>query len=58
MKKIFASILFIGILAFPAFSQEEIKTNQDSENIPEIYFENTIIGIVIIALVVFRKHHT
>ncbi len=41
MKKIFASILFIGILSFSAFSQEEIKTNQDSENIPEIYFENT-----------------
>lgn len=41
MKKIFASILFIGIVGFSAFSQEDIKTNQDSKNIPEIYFENT-----------------
>ena len=41
MKKIFTSILFIGILAFSAFSQEEINTNQDSQNMPEIYFENT-----------------
>ena len=41
MKKIIASFLFVGILAFSAFSQEEIKTNQDSKNMPEIYFDNT-----------------
>lgn len=41
MKKILASLLFIGIVAFSAFSQEEINTNQDTENMPEIYFENT-----------------
>jgi len=41
MKKIISSLLLIGCIAFSAFSQEEIKTNQDSENIPEIYFENT-----------------
>lgn len=41
MKKIFTSLLFMGIIAFSAFSQDEIKTNQDSKSIPEIYFENT-----------------
>ena len=41
MKKILLSILFIGTVVFSGFSQEEIKTNQDSQNIPEIYFEKT-----------------
>jgi hypothetical protein len=41
MKKIISSLFLIAFIAFSAFSQEEIKTNQDSENMPEIYFENT-----------------
>ena len=41
MKKIFVSLLFIGITTFIAFSQEEINTNQDTQDMPEIYFENT-----------------
>lgn len=41
MKKIISTLFLIAFIAFSAFSQEEIKTNQDSENMPEIYFENT-----------------
>lgn len=41
MKKIFISLLFVGVAAITAYSQEEIKTNQDTKDIPEIYFENT-----------------
>lgn len=41
MKKIVISLLFIGAVAFTAYSQEEINTNQDTQDIPEIYFENT-----------------
>ena len=41
MKKLVISLLFIGVATFTAFSQEEINTNQDTQDIPEIYFENT-----------------
>lgn len=41
MKKIFLSLLIVTTSMFYAFSQEEINTNQDSKNMPEIYFEET-----------------
>lgn len=41
MKKIFISLLFISIVVASAYSQKEINTNQDTKDIPEIYFENT-----------------
>ena len=41
MKKIYLSLLFISLAAFSVFSQEEINTNQDTKDIPEIYFKNT-----------------
>lgn len=41
MKKIFISLFLTGFVAFGAFCQEEINTNQDTKNHPEIYFENT-----------------
>lgn len=41
MKKITISVFIMCIAVFSALSQEEIKTNQDSKDIPEIYFENT-----------------
>ena len=40
MKKIVISLLFVGAVAFTAYSQEEINTNQDTQDIPKIYFEN------------------
>jgi len=40
MKQIFISLL-ISLTTLTAFSQEEINTNQDTKDIPEIYFENT-----------------
>ncbi len=40
MKRI--SVIFLLItFSIAVFAQEEIKTNQDTENIPEIYFEKT-----------------
>ena len=41
MKNLLFSIVLIGIVATQAFSQEEINTNQDTKDSPEIYFENT-----------------
>lgn len=41
MKKITVSLLIICISVFSAIAQEEIKTNQDTKDMPEIYFENT-----------------
>jgi hypothetical protein len=41
MKKIFLSLLLISAVGFNSYSQEEIKTNQDTKNMPEIYFEET-----------------
>jgi hypothetical protein len=41
MKKIFISLFLTGFVVLGAFSQEEINTNQDTKNHPEIYFENT-----------------
>ncbi len=41
MKKILISLLFISIVVSSAYSQKEINTNQDTKDIPEIYFEKT-----------------
>ncbi|MFC2150966.1 DUF1573 domain-containing protein [Bacteroidota bacterium] len=41
MKKTILSLLLISMIAVTAYSQEEINTNQDTKDIPEIYFENT-----------------
>ena len=41
MKKIFISLLFVSIAVASAYSQKEINTNQNTQDIPEIYFENT-----------------
>lgn len=41
MKKIILSLLVISLGAINVFSQEEINTNQDTKNMPEIYFKNT-----------------
>jgi hypothetical protein len=41
MKKIILSVFIMCIGVFSALSQEEIKTNQDTKDIPEIYFEKT-----------------
>jgi len=41
MKKIILSCFLLTLIAFNAISQEEINTNQDTKDIPEIYFENT-----------------
>ncbi len=41
MKNITISILIICISALTGFSQEEIKSNQDTKDIPEIYFKKT-----------------
>ncbi len=41
MKKILISLLFVGLVVSSAYSQKEINTNQDTQDIPEIYFENT-----------------
>lgn len=41
MKKIVTGLLLICFVVFNAFSQEEINTNQDTKDHPEIYFENT-----------------
>jgi len=40
MKKMIISFIFL-VFAWTAIAQEEIKTNQDTKDIPEIYFENT-----------------
>jgi D-lyxose ketol-isomerase len=42
MKKILLSLLFVNLVVSSTYSQEEINTNQDTQDIPEIYFENTI----------------
>lgn len=41
MKKILISLLFVGLAVSYTYSQDEINTNQDTKDIPEIYFENT-----------------
>ena len=41
MKKLFISLLFVSLAVASAYSQKEINTNQDTQDIPEIYFENT-----------------
>ncbi len=41
MKKIILSFVLLSVISIKAFSQEEINTNQDTKDIPEIYFENT-----------------
>lgn len=40
MKKIFLSLLILTASLY-SFAQQEINTNQDSKNMPEIYFEET-----------------
>ncbi|MFO7844862.1 MAG: DUF1573 domain-containing protein [Bacteroidales bacterium] len=40
MKNIILSLIFI-LTTLGAYSQEEINTNQDSKDLPEIYFEKT-----------------
>ncbi|MCD4833121.1 MAG: DUF1573 domain-containing protein [Bacteroidales bacterium] len=41
MKKILISLLFVSLVVSSAYSQKEINTNQDTKDIPEIYFEKT-----------------
>ena len=41
MKKIILSFVIVTISVITVLSQEEIKTNQHTKDIPEIYFENT-----------------
>ncbi|MFO7829532.1 MAG: DUF1573 domain-containing protein [Bacteroidales bacterium] len=41
MKKIILSLILISLTAFLSYSQDEINTNQDSKDLPEIFFENT-----------------
>jgi len=41
MKKIILSYFLLTILAGASFAQEKINTNQDTKDIPEIYFEKT-----------------
>lgn len=41
MKKLSISLFIICISLFSAFAQEEINTNQDTQDMPEIYFEKT-----------------
>lgn len=41
MKKLSISFFIICLSVFSVFAQEEINTNQDTQNMPEIYFENT-----------------
>lgn len=41
MKKITISFLIICLSTFSIFAQEEINTNQDTQDMPEIYFKNT-----------------
>lgn len=41
MKKITISLLIICISVFSVLAQEEINTNQDTKDMPEIYFEKT-----------------
>lgn len=41
MKKIILSYFLLAILAGTSLAQEKINTNQDTKDIPEIYFEKT-----------------
>jgi len=41
MKKILIGLFFINLISLNSFAQEAIETNQNTKNIPEIYFENT-----------------
>ncbi len=41
MKNIFFALIALFSISFSAFSQEEINTNKDDKNLPEIFFEKT-----------------
>jgi len=41
MKNILFSIAILLSISFSAFSQEEINTNKDNKDLPEIFFEKT-----------------
>ncbi len=41
MKKIILSLIIVTVSVMTVLSQKEIKTNQNTKDIPEIYFENT-----------------
>jgi hypothetical protein len=41
MKKLTISFFILCMGTFSLFAQEEINTNQDTQDMPEIYFENT-----------------
>lgn len=41
MKKLTISLFIICISTFSVMAQEEINSNQDTQDMPEIYFENT-----------------
>jgi hypothetical protein len=41
MKKIFFGFVALVILSFSAYSQEEITTNKENKDLPEIFFEKT-----------------
>ena len=42
MKNIFVGLVALLSISFSAFSQDEIKTNKDDKNLPEIFFEKTV----------------
>lgn len=42
MKNIFVSLILLISISISAFSQEEIKTNKEDKNLPEIFFEKTV----------------
>jgi len=42
MKNIFVGLVALLTISFSAFSQDEIKTNKDDKNLPEIFFEKTV----------------
>lgn len=41
MKKIFFSIISLVFLSVTVFAQEDIKTNKENKDLPEIFFQNT-----------------
>jgi hypothetical protein len=41
MKKIFFGFVALVFISFSAYSQEEITTNKENKDLPEIFFEKT-----------------
>ena len=41
MKKILLSLLVFASVSYSALCQDEINTNKDNKDLPEIFFENT-----------------